>query len=150
MEVPRLRVQLELQLPAYTTATATPGPSHIFNLHHSLQQCRILNLLCKARDQTMSSWTVVGFITTEPQQELPEQVLTTKNAHMTTPLTVHVKHECLFTITQANTNEKWISQISNIKHRPKENAKETCLPQYPPSASELLPTPYLNPLMSLC
>ena len=26
MEVPRLGVELELQLPAYTTATAMPGP----------------------------------------------------------------------------------------------------------------------------
>ena len=29
MEVPRLGVEAELQLPAYTTATATPDPSHI-------------------------------------------------------------------------------------------------------------------------
>ena len=36
MEVPRLGVQLELQLPAYITATATPDPSHVFNLYHSL------------------------------------------------------------------------------------------------------------------
>ena len=35
MEVPRLGVESELQLPAYTTATATPDPSHVCNLHHS-------------------------------------------------------------------------------------------------------------------
>ena len=29
MEVPRLGVELELQLLVYTTATATPNPSHI-------------------------------------------------------------------------------------------------------------------------
>ena len=52
MEVPRLGVKSELQLPGYTTATATPDLSHICNLHHSLQQCWILNLLSKARDQT--------------------------------------------------------------------------------------------------
>ena len=34
MKVPRLGVQLEPQLPAYATATATPDPSHVFNLHH--------------------------------------------------------------------------------------------------------------------
>ena len=38
MEIPKLGVQAELQLPAYTTATATPYPSHISDLHHSLQQ----------------------------------------------------------------------------------------------------------------
>ena len=35
MEVPMLGVKSELQLPAYTTATATQDPSHICNLHHS-------------------------------------------------------------------------------------------------------------------
>ena len=36
MEVSRLGVKLELQLPAYSTATAMPDLSRIFNLHHSL------------------------------------------------------------------------------------------------------------------
>ena len=49
MEVPRLAVEIELQLPAYTTATATPYPSHICNLHHSSQQRQIINSL---RDRT--------------------------------------------------------------------------------------------------
>ena len=52
MEVPRLGVESELQLPDYVTATATPDPSHICNLHYSSQQCHILNPLSKARDQT--------------------------------------------------------------------------------------------------
>ena len=53
MEVPRLGVELELQLLAYTTATATLDPSHVCDLHHSLQQCWILNSLSGARDQTL-------------------------------------------------------------------------------------------------
>ena len=52
MEVPRLRVKLELQLPAYATATATSDTSRVFNLYHSSWQCRILNPLNEARDQT--------------------------------------------------------------------------------------------------
>ena len=52
MEVPRLGVKSELQLLAYTTATATQDPSHICSLHHSSQQCRILNPLIEARDPT--------------------------------------------------------------------------------------------------
>ena len=52
MEVPRIRVRLELQPRAYTTATAMSDPSLICNLHHSSQQCRILNPLSEARDQT--------------------------------------------------------------------------------------------------
>ena len=50
-EVPKLGVELEM--PAYTTATATPDPSH--DLHQSLWQCRIrrsLNPLSRARDRT--------------------------------------------------------------------------------------------------
>ena len=50
-EIPRLGVLLELQLPAYTTAT-TPDLSCICNLHHSSQQGQILNPLSKARDGT--------------------------------------------------------------------------------------------------
>ena len=52
MEVPRLVVKLELQLQAYTTATAMPGPSHIFDLCPSLQQHWIFNPLSEARDWT--------------------------------------------------------------------------------------------------
>ena len=50
MEAPRLGVKLELQLPAYTAATATPDLSSICDLHHSSQQRWILNPLSKARD----------------------------------------------------------------------------------------------------
>ena len=52
MEVPRLGVKSELQLPAYATVTATPDPSCIYNLHHRSWQHRILNPLSKARDGT--------------------------------------------------------------------------------------------------
>jgi len=52
MEAPRIGVKLELRPPAYTTATATPDPNRICDLHHSSQQCWILNPLSKARDQT--------------------------------------------------------------------------------------------------
>jgi len=52
MEVPRLGVEWELQLPAYTTAIATLDPSHVCDLHHSSRQCRILNPRSKARDRT--------------------------------------------------------------------------------------------------
>ena len=52
MEVPRLGVQLELQLPAYARATARPDPSHVCDLLHSSRQHQILNPLHEARDQT--------------------------------------------------------------------------------------------------
>ena len=50
MEVPRLGVELELQLLAYATARAKEDLSHICDLHHSSWQCQILNPLSKARD----------------------------------------------------------------------------------------------------
>ena len=50
MEVPRLGVELELQLLTYDTATATPDPNHVCDLHHSPWSCRILNPLIEARD----------------------------------------------------------------------------------------------------
>ena len=52
MEVPRLGGQLELQLPAYATATAVEDPNQVCDLHHSSQKCQILNSLSEARDQT--------------------------------------------------------------------------------------------------
>ena len=70
MEVPRLRVESELQLPAYTTATATPDPSHICSLHCSSQQRQILNLMSEARDPTWSSGILVGFVSAKPEWEL--------------------------------------------------------------------------------
>ena len=52
MDVSRPGVKSELQLPAYTTAIATPDPSRICNLHHSSWQQRIRNPLSKDRDRT--------------------------------------------------------------------------------------------------
>ena len=52
MEVSRLGFKSELQLPAYTTATATRDPSRVCDLHHSTWQGQILNTLSEARDQT--------------------------------------------------------------------------------------------------
>ena len=52
MEVPRLGVESELQVPAYTTATITPDPSQVCDLHYSSQQCQILSPLSKAGDRT--------------------------------------------------------------------------------------------------
>ena len=52
MEVPRLQVESELQLPAYTTATTTQDPSHICDLQHNSWQRQILYPLSEVRDQT--------------------------------------------------------------------------------------------------
>ena len=52
MGVSRLGVELELELPAYSTAIAMPDPSCVCNLHHSSWQRQILNPLSKPRDET--------------------------------------------------------------------------------------------------
>ena len=44
---------MELQLLAYTIATATQDPSRVCDLHHSSWQCQILNPLSEARDRTL-------------------------------------------------------------------------------------------------
>ena len=50
---PRLGVKSELQLLAYTTATATQDPSSMCDLYHSARQHQILlNPLREARDRT--------------------------------------------------------------------------------------------------
>ena len=50
MEVPRLGVELELQLLAFATAKAIRDLSRVYDLHHSSQQHWILNPLSEARD----------------------------------------------------------------------------------------------------
>ena len=52
MEVPRLGVESEPQLPVYTTATAMPDPSFFCKLHHSSWQHWILHPLSEASDRT--------------------------------------------------------------------------------------------------
>ena len=60
IEVPGLGVESELQLPDYTTATAMPDLSLIFDLHHSSWPCWILNPLREAGNRTLvlieASW----------------------------------------------------------------------------------------------
>ena len=55
MEVPRLGVESELQLPAYTAAHG--------------------NTRSLARIEPVPSWIPAGFVTTEPQRELPAEVV---------------------------------------------------------------------------
>ena len=72
MEVPRLGVKLELQLMAYTTATAIQDPSHIWDLCRSLWQCQILNSLSEARHQTcILTYTICWVLNLLSKQELP-------------------------------------------------------------------------------
>ena len=52
MEVPGPSVELGLQVLAYATIMRTPNPSLICDLYCSLCQCRILNPLREAKDQT--------------------------------------------------------------------------------------------------
>ena len=63
MEVPRLGVKSELQLPAYATATVTRDLSCIYNPYHSSQPCWILNPLSKARDRNHILMILVRFVT---------------------------------------------------------------------------------------
>ena len=63
MEIPGLRVESELQLPAYTAATAGAGPSRICNLHCNLWQPWILNPLRRPGMEPISSWILIRFLT---------------------------------------------------------------------------------------
>ena len=70
MKVPRLGVESELRLLAYSTATAMPDPSGVCDLHHRSWQHQILNPLSEARDGTLVLMDTVRFVTTESQREL--------------------------------------------------------------------------------
>ena len=65
VEIPRLGVESELQLPAYAIATAMWDPSHVCDLHHGSGQC------CK-QGQELNPHphdSQSGSLTTEPQRE---------------------------------------------------------------------------------
>ena len=71
MEVPRLGVESELLLPAYTTATAIQDLSYICNLHHSSRQRWILNPLEQGQGSNLRPHGCLSdLLTTEPLQEL--------------------------------------------------------------------------------
>jgi len=60
---------------AYNTATAIPDLSHICDLYQSSWQFWILNPLSGPGMDPASLWILVGFIITEPQQELLRYLL---------------------------------------------------------------------------
>ena len=63
MEGPKLEVESELQLPAYTTAM--PDLSLACNPHHSSQQQWSLTHWANMGIEPTSSWILIGFITTQ-------------------------------------------------------------------------------------
>ena len=93
MEVPGLGVELELQMPTYTTATQ--DPNRICDPHHSSRKHQIFNLLGEARDRTSSSWILVRFVTAETQQELliHQKKIQKKITATCLILTAHTKKE---------------------------------------------------------
>ena len=69
------RVQPELQLMAYATATATPDLSCICDLHCSSRQCYILSPLIGARDRSHFLMDTSQVVIAEPQWELLESFI---------------------------------------------------------------------------
>ena len=70
MEVPRLGVKSELQLPAYATATAIQDPSFICNLTTAHGNTRSLTQLVRPGIQPTSSWILVRFVSLGPRELL--------------------------------------------------------------------------------
>ena len=70
MEVPRLGVAWELQLPAYTTATATLDPSCILTYTTAHGNNGSLTHWARPGIEPVSTWILVRFVYTAPQQEL--------------------------------------------------------------------------------
>ena len=73
MELPRLVVKLELQLPA--CATATWDPSRVGDLHQTSGQCQILNPLVRPGMEPVCSWILIRFVSTKPNENSQTYVL---------------------------------------------------------------------------
>ena len=70
MEVPRLGVQLELQLLAHTTATAMPDPSHLCHLHQRSCNAGSLTHCVRPEIEPATSWFLIRFVSAAPLWEL--------------------------------------------------------------------------------
>jgi len=70
MEIFRLGVKLEMQLPAYTTATATPDLSHFVTYTTIHSNAGSLTHRARPEIEPVSSWMLVRFVSTKPQWEL--------------------------------------------------------------------------------
>ena len=69
------RVLIGAAAPSLHHSHTRPNLSRMYNLHHSSQQCWILNPLSEARDQTCNLQRIlVGFISAASGQELLWQV----------------------------------------------------------------------------
>ena len=66
MEVPSLGIKLELQLPAYTIATATPDLTYTT----AWDNAKSLTHQTRPGIEPTFSWILVRFLPTEPQREL--------------------------------------------------------------------------------
>ena len=71
MEIPRLEIESEPQLPAYATATATQYQSCVCNLTTAHSNARSLPHRARPEIKPLSSWIPVRFMPAEPQGEFP-------------------------------------------------------------------------------
>ena len=71
MEVPRLGVESELQLLAYTTVTVTSDLSCICYLHHSSGNTTSVTHGARPGIEPSTSWFLVGLVSAAPRRELP-------------------------------------------------------------------------------
>ena len=75
MDVPRLGVKPQLQLPGYATATATatPNPSRICDIHPTHHNAGSLNHWARPRIEPASPWILVRFLTHGATTGTPER-----------------------------------------------------------------------------
>ena len=108
MEIPKLGAELELQLPAYATATAaaTWDRSHVCDLYHSSWQQWIFNPLSEARD-----WTHILMDTSQAHYRWA----TTGTSHtmflnlLLTYMPIHSLCEIFWAVHFSTKNLYWIS-----------------------------------------
>ena len=77
MEVPRLGVELEIQLPAYTKGTEMPDPSCICYLPYSSWQCGSLTHWERPGIKLATLWFLDGFVSAAPWRDLLDKLFKT-------------------------------------------------------------------------
>ena len=108
MEIPRLGVELELQLLTYVTATATQDPGsepHLWPTPQLMGNARSLTHWARPGIEPASSWIKVGFITDDPRWELPRKMSLKIEVGKNTLFVL--KFYCSIFINTTNGKQKW-------------------------------------------
>ena len=116
MEVPRLGIQSELQLPAYSRAAVMPDLSCICNPNQAHNNAGSLTHWARSGINPATSWFLVRLVSAVPRRELPECFsFTLRKKNQWCPFSPLLCNTVLESLPKKILPEKWIKIIQSGK-----------------------------------